>query len=71
MANHGHTLQGDGEHYIGIDVGTGSARACIINKVGDIQAVASKDIQTWQPQSGYYVSPHTIYDDVGSASQLP
>jgi glycerol kinase len=43
------------EHYIGIDVGTGSARACIINSAGDIKAVASKDIQTWQPKPEYYV----------------
>jgi ribulose kinase len=42
-------------HFIGIDVGTGSARACVINEQGDILAVASKDISIWQPQTGYYV----------------
>jgi hypothetical protein len=26
------------DHYIGIDVGTGSARACIIDSSGDIKA---------------------------------
>ena len=26
------------DHYIGIDVGTGSARACIIDSTGDIKA---------------------------------
>ncbi len=26
------------DHYIGIDIGTGSARACIIDKTGDIKA---------------------------------
>lgn len=30
------------EHYIGIDVGTGSARACIINANGDIVGEGSK-----------------------------
>lgn len=42
-------------HYIGIDVGTGSARACIINDHGDIVGLASENIGLWQPQTGYYV----------------
>lgn len=44
------------DHYIGIDVGTGSARACIINDKGDIVGLASENIGLWQPQQGYYVS---------------
>ena len=44
-------------HYIGIDVGTGSARACIINEAGDIVGLASENIGLWQPQTGYYVWP--------------
>ncbi|KAI0198707.1 Nup93/Nic96-domain-containing protein [Astrocystis sublimbata] len=42
------------DHYIGIDVGTGSARACLIDSSGDIKALASEAIKLWQPQSGYY-----------------
>lgn len=42
------------EHYIGIDVGTGSARACIMNDHGDIVGLASENIGLWQPQTGYY-----------------
>ena len=42
-------------HYIGIDVGTGSARACIMNDQGDIVGLASENIGLWQPQTGYYV----------------
>ena len=42
-------------HYIGIDVGTGSARACIINETGDIVGLSSENIGLWQPQTGYYV----------------
>ncbi|OJJ46343.1 hypothetical protein ASPZODRAFT_65990 [Penicilliopsis zonata CBS 506.65] len=41
-------------HYIGIDVGTGSARACIIDEKGDIVGLASENIGLWQPQTGYY-----------------
>jgi len=42
------------DHYIGIDVGTGSARACIMNGQGDIVGLASENIGLWQPQTGYY-----------------
>ncbi|KAI0402167.1 Nup93/Nic96-domain-containing protein [Xylaria palmicola] len=42
------------DHYIGIDVGTGSARACLIDSSGDIKALASETIKLWQPQTGYY-----------------
>ena len=43
-------------HYIGIDVGTGSARACIVSDKGDIVGLDSQDIGLWQPQEGFYVS---------------
>jgi ribulose kinase len=45
----------NGPFYIGIDVGTGSARACIIDSNGEILAVASKAIQRWEPMPDYYV----------------
>ena len=48
------------DHYIGIDVGTGSARACIINAKGDIVGLASENIGLWQPEQGYYVSLETV-----------
>ncbi|KAF2280186.1 Pentulose kinase [Westerdykella ornata] len=41
-------------HYIGIDVGTGSARACIMDDKGDIVGLASENIGLWQPQTGFY-----------------
>lgn len=43
------------DYYIGIDVGTGSARACIIDDTGDIVGLAAEEIRTWQPKPGYYV----------------
>ncbi|KAJ2905148.1 hypothetical protein MKZ38_006225 [Zalerion maritima] len=57
------------DYYIGIDVGTGSARACIIDSTGEIKGLASNNIRQWQPQTGYYVilippaPPVTIYSE--------
>lgn len=42
-------------HYIGLDVGTGSVRACLIDEKGDILVVATKDIKTWHEKADYYV----------------
>ncbi|KAK4121792.1 Pentulose kinase [Parathielavia appendiculata] len=41
------------DHYIGIDVGTGSARACIIDSTGEIKGLATEDIKLWQPSHDY------------------
>lgn len=47
----------DQDHYIGIDVGTGSARACIIDSNGNIRSLTVEPIGLWQPEAGYYVRP--------------
>jgi ribulose kinase len=43
-------------YYMGVDVGTGSARVCIIDEAGIIIAVESRDIKTWNDKADYYVS---------------
>ena len=39
--------------YLGIDVGTGSARAGVFNGQGKILGTATKPIQMWRPQSDF------------------
>ncbi|CAK7265159.1 hypothetical protein SEPCBS119000_001370 [Sporothrix epigloea] len=40
------------EYYIGVDVGTGSVRACVINAAGEIKGLASEDIRLWKTSYG-------------------
>ncbi|ODV92029.1 hypothetical protein CANCADRAFT_23040 [Tortispora caseinolytica NRRL Y-17796] len=41
-------------YYFGIDVGTGSARACLIDRSGEVLGVASKEITKWEPKVSYF-----------------
>jgi hypothetical protein len=45
----------DMAHYIGVDVGTSSSRACLINEQGDIVSVATKEFRLWHERADYYV----------------
>ncbi|KAL4967848.1 FGGY-family carbohydrate kinase [Aspergillus stella-maris] len=57
-----------GDHYIGVDVGTGSARACVIDHTGNIVGLASQDIKTWQPRPEFYEqSTANIWDSICTA----
>lgn len=44
-----------GNYYLGVDVGTGSARVCVIDDSGEIKGLAVKDIKTWNEKADYYV----------------
>lgn len=51
-------------YYVGVDVGTGSARAGIFDRRGQLVAVASHPLQTWRP------APHHVEqssDDIWAA----
>jgi hypothetical protein len=43
------------DFYIGLDIGTGSIRACLIDGEGEILSVAIKDTKTWHERPDYYV----------------
>ena len=59
-----------GDYYIGIDVGTGSARACVIDDKGNIVGLASQDIKTWQPHPEFYEqSTVNIWDSICAATK--
>lgn len=55
--------------YVGVDVGSGSARACVMNgDDGALLALASHEITTWQSRSGFHAQSTTeIWLSIGKA----
>ena len=43
-----------GPFYIGVDVGTSSVRAALVDNVGRIVSFSSVDVRIWQPSAGFY-----------------
>lgn len=51
--------------YIGVDVGTKSVRAAVVNQNGKVVAKATKDIHIWNPDEDFYVqSSENIWEAV-------
>lgn len=51
--------------YIGVDVGTKSVRAAVVNRNGRVVAKATKDIRIWNPDEDFYVqSSENIWEAV-------
>jgi len=60
----------DAHYYLGIDVGTGSARAGIYNSSGVMMGTVTRDIQMWKPAPDYVEqSSEDIWDAVCTASK--
>jgi len=49
------TMGTSNDHFLGVDVGTGSVRVCVIDETGEIKGVESKEIKTWHEKADYYV----------------
>ena len=43
-----------GPYYIGVDVGTGSARAALVTTTGDILFSSTQEINMWEPMPGFF-----------------
>lgn len=41
-------------HFIGVDVGSGSVRAALVDDKGHVLNSCVKEIQTWKPKVDYY-----------------
>lgn len=41
-------------YFIGVDVGSGSVRAALVDSSGHILKIAVKYIKVWKPQVGFY-----------------
>ena len=42
------------EHYVGVDVGTGSVRAASVTSDGTVVHTAEEPVQIHKPQAGFY-----------------
>lgn len=42
------------KYFIGVDVGTGSARAALVSVHGKVIRTCVRQIKTWRPQSDHY-----------------
>ncbi|CAK1545165.1 unnamed protein product [Leptosia nina] len=50
-------------YFVGVDVGSGSARAALVDKHGVVLKSAVKDLKTWKPKPGYYEqSSNDVWD---------
>lgn len=44
----------DASYFIGVDVGSGSVRAALVDQTGHVLATAVRELQTWKPKVDFY-----------------
>jgi ribulose kinase len=60
-----------GDLFVGVDVGTGSARAALVTREGQVLATASREIKIWTPKPGYAEqSSQDIWNAVCEATKV-
>lgn len=58
-------------YFIGVDVGTGSARAALVDSTGRVQKVHVREIKTWNPlPDNYEQSSDDIWNAVCECVQV-
>lgn len=58
-------------YFVGVDVGTGSVRAALVDKKGRVQQMHVKAIQTWNPLINHYEqSSEEIWNAVGECVRV-
>ncbi|KAG9317100.1 hypothetical protein JVU11DRAFT_1287 [Chiua virens] len=50
------------QYYIGVDIGTGSARACLVNATGHIAASDTQDTKTWRDENDHRIFEQSTTD---------
>lgn len=41
-------------YFVGVDVGTGSVRAALVDSIGHVYKTHVKEIKTWNPKTDHY-----------------
>lgn len=50
-------------YFIGVDVGSGSVRAALVDEIGHIIKTSVKNLQTWKPKPDFYEqSSNDVWD---------
>lgn len=50
-------------YFVGVDVGSGSVRAALVDQTGHVLKTSVKELQTWKPRVNFYEqSSNDIWD---------
>lgn len=50
-------------YFVGVDVGSGSVRAALVDRTGHVARTSVKELQTWKPRVDFYEqSSNDVWD---------